>query len=111
MVFQSADPQTTSFAVEAGAGSITVQDRTVTGICHKQENHGAYLDGSTVTFWIAHTGWTEGAACPRVGRLGAYRATIQGLKPGSYLFRVQYIGAINTDSYPRPVLEQQVTVK
>ncbi len=108
--FQS-PPVQTPFSVETGAGFIVVQDRTITGVCHKRENHGAYLEGSTVTFWIAHTGWNGGDSCPAIGKQGAYRATIRDLKPGNYLFRVQYIGEISTDTYPRPNLEQQVTVQ
>lgn len=108
--FQS-PPAQTPFSVETGAGFIVVQDRTVTGVCHKRENRGAYLEGSTVTLWIAHTGWPGGDACPAIGKVGAYRATIQGLQAGTYLLRVQYIRDIDTDTYPRPNLEQQVTVR
>lgn len=100
----------TGFAVEGMTGSILVQDRTITGICHKRENHGAYLEGSVVTLWFAHTG-NKTDVCPAVGVIGGYRATIQGLAPGTYLLRVQYIGHIDTDTYPRPELEWQVTVQ
>lgn len=108
--FQSA-PMGTQFSVEAGEGVIVVQDETITGICHKRENRGAYLEGSTVTLWFAHTGWAVGDVCPAVGKLAAYRATIGGLQAGTYQLRVQYIGEIDTDTYPRPNLEQQVTVQ
>jgi hypothetical protein len=111
--FQSLAVHTTQFAVEAGAGSVTVQDRTITGTCHEHENRGAYREGSTVTLWIAHTGWKAGrnVACPDIGVGGAYRATIHGLEPGGYLLRVQYIGQIHTATYPRPALEQQITIR
>lgn len=111
--FESLTPHTTQFAVEVGAGSLTVQDRTITGVCHKHENRGAYREGTTVTLWIAHTGWNAGrnTVCPDIGAPGAYRATIRGLEPGDYLLRVQYIGHISSDTHPRPALEQQITIQ
>jgi hypothetical protein len=103
-------PYETSFAVEGGAGVIVVQDRAITGICHRHENRGAYREDGVVTLWIAHTG-NEGEVCPLVGRMVPYRATISGLEPGTYRLRVEYIGQIQTDTYPRPDLEQDVTVR
>jgi hypothetical protein len=99
-------------AIEGGVGAVTVRDRAITGICHRHENHGAYLRDGVVTFWIAHTGWRRGfGACPDVGRLIPYRATVGGLQPGSYTVRVQYIGQISSDSYPRADLDQTVVVR
>ena len=99
-----------AFAVQGGAGEIQVRDRTITGVCHRRERHGAYRRGDTVTFWIAHTG-QKGEVCIALGIVAGYRATIGDLPPGEYLLRVEYIGDVNTDSYPRPALEQQVTVR
>jgi len=102
-------PLETQFAVEVQTGAIVVQDRTITGICHKREDRGAHLEGSVVTLWFAHTGAGAGV-CQAIGMPGAYQATIRGLSSGPHLLRVMYIGDIYSDSYPRPQLEQQVTV-
>lgn len=107
--FESA-PVETQFSIEAGAGFIVVEDVTITGVCHARENRGAYMEGAIVTLWFAHTGSKGSGACPSIGQVSAYRATIRDLQPGTYMLRVQYIGDIDTDTYPRPVLEQQVTV-
>jgi len=103
-------PLETEFAVAGQTGSIVVHDRTVTGVCHKRENRGAFLEDSVVTLWFAHTGSSRDI-CPAIAKLGAYRAAIGGLQPGSYTVRVQYIGQIDSDTYPRAQLEQQVTVR
>jgi hypothetical protein len=102
-------PLETEFSITAGAGSVVVEDRTTTGVCHKHENRGAYREGSVLTVWIAHTGWGSGI-CPAIGKAGAYRATIRDLDPGTYTVRVRYIGDIGTGSYPVPALEQVVVV-
>lgn len=102
--------QRVSFAVEGQAGAVIVQDQTITGECHRREDHGAYLRGTVLTFWVAHTG-RRGTTCPDIGVLGAYRATIGDLPAGVYQVQVEYVGDVSTDTYPRPQLVQSITVR
>jgi hypothetical protein len=106
----AAAPWETTFAVEAHQGAIVVRDRTITGVCHRYEDRGAYRDGEVVTLWIAHTG-SGRDPCISVGRLDGYMATVSGLSPGSYRLRVQYIGDIDTGTHPRPPPETAVEVR
>jgi hypothetical protein len=110
VTFQSLLPPDIFFAIEGGNGEITVQDRAITGICHQREAHGAYRRETTITFWIAHVGARENL-CQSLGKFIPYRASIGNVPPGTYTVRVEYIGHINSDTYPRPDLEQQVTVR
>jgi hypothetical protein len=100
----------TEFSVTAGEGRVVVADRTVSGVCHRSEDHGAYLEGDTLHFWIAFTGST-GDMCIALARLGAYRATITGVPPGSYTVRVSYIGGVNSGSHPEPMPDTRVAVR
>jgi len=99
-----------AFSVAGSEGAVIVRDRAITGVCHRHENHGAYLDGDEVVFWIAHTGRLR-TPCQDIGLLRPYEARIGGLEPGEYGVRVDYIGEIDTDSYPRPDLRATVTVR
>ncbi len=100
----------TEFAIVGDDGSVVIRDRAMTGICHKQERDGAYLRDGVLTFWRAHVG-DKYEICPQVGRFAAYEAKVEGLAPGTYHVRVEYIGYISSDLYPRPQLEATVTVE
>jgi hypothetical protein len=100
---------TSLFSVEGAENAVIVRDLAVTGVCHRHENHGAYLDGDEIVLWIAHTGSLRGD-CPSVGTFRPYEAVISGLDPGDHRFRVDYIGQIDTFGHPRPGLSASVTV-
>jgi hypothetical protein len=99
-----------AFSIEGSEGAVIVRDRAITGECHRRESHGAYLDGDEVVFWVAHTGrrWTS---CNLVGIVFGYEAIVGGLPPGEHPVRVDYIGDVSSDSYPRPDLRATVTVR
>jgi hypothetical protein len=98
------------FSIEGGEGTVVVRDRAITGVCHRYEDHGAYLDGDEVVIWIAHTG-ARSRICPDIGIVFGYEAVIGGLPAGERDVRVEYIGDVSSDSYPRPALSARVTVR
>jgi hypothetical protein len=102
-------PAETEFAVEGGEGSVIVEDRAVSGVCHRDANHGAYLEDGVVTLWLSATG-REGRVCPQMQVESPFRATITGIDPGTYRVRLLYIGSIDTATRPRPDLEGVVVV-
>jgi hypothetical protein len=98
------------FSIEGGEGVVVVRDRAITGECHRYENYGAYPDGDEVVFWIAHTGGRS-RICTAIGIVFGYEAVVGGLTAGERAVRVEYIGHVGSDSYPRPDLRATVTVR
>lgn len=103
--------QVQAFSAEGQTGSIVVRDRFITGVCHDRETQEAQLHDSTVTLRIAHPRASGPGACIALGKPGAYLATVGGLAPGRYRLRVEYVGEISTETYPRPELQQTVVVR
>lgn len=103
--------QVPEFSVQGGDGEIVVRDRIITGVCHSREVQEARLEGDTVTLRIAHPLPPGNQACIALGKLGAYRARISGLSPGSYQLVVRYEGEVKTETHPRPDLNRTVLVR
>jgi hypothetical protein len=99
----------TESAVEGRVGEVVVRDIAVTGVCHRHEHQGAYLRRDTLAFWIAHTGYKRGA-CPDIGRLLPYQASIDGIPRGEYRVRIEYLGDVSSHSQSWPDDGVRITV-